>query len=111
MVSTTTAPAHPTSRRQCTPARRRPAALGAIAALTSAPRPRPHGSPRPEVTMPTPAPVSLPTPPSPAGGEGMVLDVLIVGAGQAGLALGQQLAARGEVSYLLVDGGSEIGSS
>lgn len=38
------------------------------------------------------------------------LDVLVIGAGQAGLAMGQQLAGR-PVRYLLVDGAPEIGHS
>src|SRR3954470_10317608 len=37
-------------------------------------------------------------------------DVLVIGAGQAGLALGHHLAARG-ADFLLVDAGPEIGSS
>jgi putative flavoprotein involved in K+ transport len=39
-----------------------------------------------------------------------LLDVLVIGAGQAGLALGHHLAARG-ADFLLVDAGPEIGSS
>ncbi|MGK5114970.1 MULTISPECIES: flavin-containing monooxygenase [unclassified Geodermatophilus] len=39
-----------------------------------------------------------------------LLDVLVVGAGQAGLALGHHLAARG-ADFLLLDAGPEIGSS
>jgi putative flavoprotein involved in K+ transport len=38
------------------------------------------------------------------------LDVLVIGAGQAGLAMAWHLARRG-VRYLLVDGGPEVGSS
>jgi putative flavoprotein involved in K+ transport len=38
------------------------------------------------------------------------LDVLVIGAGQAGLALGHHLAVRG-ADFLVVDGGAEIGSS
>ncbi|MGY1748679.1 flavin-containing monooxygenase [Modestobacter sp. SYSU DS0511] len=49
----------------------------------------------------------MPTPPSTAD---EVLDVLVIGAGQAGLALGHHLAARG-TDFLLVDAGPEIGSS
>src|SRR4051812_49917559 len=40
----------------------------------------------------------------------MTFDVIGIGAGQAGLALGSQLAARG-ANFLLLDAGSEIGSS
>ncbi|WP_169064450.1 FAD-dependent oxidoreductase [Geodermatophilus dictyosporus] len=39
-----------------------------------------------------------------------VLDVLIVGAGQAGLALGHHLASR-NASFLLLDAGPEVGHS
>jgi putative flavoprotein involved in K+ transport len=52
--------------------------------------------------MPTPLPVSA--------GDREVLDVLVVGAGQAGLALGHHLAAR-NADFLLLDAGPEIGSS
>src|SRR3954469_18164503 len=38
------------------------------------------------------------------------LDVLVIGAGQAGLAVGHQLAAR-NVSFLLLDAGPEVGHS
>jgi putative flavoprotein involved in K+ transport len=48
-----------------------------------------------------------PSPPSPADGH-EVLDVLVVGAGQAGLALGHHLARRG-MNFLLLDAGPEIG--
>jgi putative flavoprotein involved in K+ transport len=40
----------------------------------------------------------------------MTFDVIAIGAGQAGLALGAQLAAR-DVNFLLLDAGPEIGSS
>src|SRR3954454_19145103 len=40
----------------------------------------------------------------------MTFDVIGIGAGQAGLALGSQLAARG-ANFLLVDAGAEIGSA
>src|SRR5919202_1523618 len=40
----------------------------------------------------------------------MTFDVIVIGAGQAGLALGSQLAARG-ASFVLLDAGPEIGSS
>jgi putative flavoprotein involved in K+ transport len=52
--------------------------------------------------MPTPLPMSAGVP--------EVLDVLVVGAGQAGLAVGHHLAARG-ADFLLLDAGSEIGST
>jgi putative flavoprotein involved in K+ transport len=52
--------------------------------------------------MPTPLPLSA--------GDRDILDVLVVGAGQAGLALGHYLAARG-ASFVLLDAGSEIGHS
>ncbi len=39
-----------------------------------------------------------------------VLDVLVIGAGQAGLALGHHLAAR-DANFLLLDAGPEIGHS
>jgi putative flavoprotein involved in K+ transport len=48
-----------------------------------------------------------PSLPSPAGGR-EVRDVLVVGAGQAGLALGHHLTRRG-VNCLLLDAGPEIG--
>ncbi|MGY1825907.1 flavin-containing monooxygenase [Blastococcus sp. SYSU DS0541] len=51
-------------------------------------------------------PTSLPCP----AGQRQLLDVLVIGAGQAGLALGHHLAARG-AGFLLVDAGPEIGSS
>ncbi|MCZ2860813.1 flavin-containing monooxygenase [Blastococcus sp. VKM Ac-2987] len=51
-------------------------------------------------------PTSLPCP----AGQRELLDVLVIGAGQAGLALGHHLAARG-ADFLLVDAGPEIGSS
>ncbi|MGY1814967.1 flavin-containing monooxygenase [Blastococcus sp. SYSU D00820] len=52
----------------------------------------------------------MPTPqPSPAG-ERELLDVLVIGAGQAGLALGHHLTHRG-ANFLLVDSGPEIGHS
>ena len=38
------------------------------------------------------------------------LDVVVIGAGQAGLALGHHLARR-DADFLLVDAGREIGSS
>ncbi|MGY1806338.1 flavin-containing monooxygenase [Blastococcus sp. SYSU D00669] len=40
----------------------------------------------------------------------MTSDVIVIGAGQAGLALGHSLAARG-ADFLLLDAGAEIGSS
>src|SRR4051794_34791962 len=40
----------------------------------------------------------------------MTFDVIVIGAGQAGLALGSQLAARG-AHFLLLDAGAEIGSA
>src|SRR3954447_10132420 len=40
----------------------------------------------------------------------MTFDVIVIGAGQAGLALGSQLAAR-DANFLLVDAGAEIGSA
>src|SRR3954462_9851235 len=43
-------------------------------------------------------------------GDHHTLDVLVIGAGQAGLALGHHLAARG-ADFLLLDAGPEIGSS
>ena len=49
-------------------------------------------------------------PTSMSAGDREVLDVLVVGAGQAGLALGHHLAAR-SADFLLVDAGSEIGHS
>ncbi|WP_347059878.1 FAD-dependent oxidoreductase [Blastococcus sp. HT6-30] len=51
-------------------------------------------------------PTSLPCP----AGQRELLDVLVIGAGQAGLALGHHLAARGANS-LLVDAAPEIGHS
>jgi putative flavoprotein involved in K+ transport len=48
--------------------------------------------------------------PIPARTPDPTLDVLVVGAGQAGLALGHHLAARG-ADFLLLDAGPEIGSS
>jgi putative flavoprotein involved in K+ transport len=52
----------------------------------------------------------MPTPlPRPAD-ERVVLDVLVIGAGQAGLALGHHLAAR-QASFLLLDAGPEVGHS
>ncbi|MCW2578925.1 MAG: FAD-dependent pyridine nucleotide-disulfide oxidoreductase [Blastococcus sp.] len=45
-----------------------------------------------------------------SAGDRAVLDVLVVGAGQAGLALGHHLAFRG-VNFLLLEAGSEIGHS
>ncbi|MGR6965814.1 flavin-containing monooxygenase [Geodermatophilus sp. URMC 61] len=50
----------------------------------------------------------MPTP-TPAG-DREPLDVLVIGAGQAGLALGHHLAARG-ADFLLLDAGPEIGHS
>jgi putative flavoprotein involved in K+ transport len=47
--------------------------------------------------------------PSPAG-DREVLDVIVIGAGQAGLALGHHLARRG-ARFLLLDAGPEIGHS
>jgi putative flavoprotein involved in K+ transport len=47
--------------------------------------------------------------PAPAG-DREVLDVIVVGAGQAGLALGHHLARR-DADFLLLDAGPEIGSS
>ncbi|WP_432506509.1 flavin-containing monooxygenase [Kineococcus arenarius] len=47
------------------------------------------------------------SPPSPTGGREL-LDVLIVGAGQAGLALGHHLTGGG-VNFLLLDAGPQIG--
>jgi putative flavoprotein involved in K+ transport len=46
----------------------------------------------------------------PAGDTARPLDVLVIGAGQAGLALGHHLARR-DADFLLVDAGPEIGSS
>ena len=40
----------------------------------------------------------------------MTFDVIAIGAGQAGLALGSQLAARG-ADFVLLDAGAEIGSA
>ncbi|NYJ07054.1 flavin-containing monooxygenase [Petropleomorpha daqingensis] len=40
----------------------------------------------------------------------MTFDVIVIGAGQAGLALGAQLAARG-ADFVILDAGSEIGSA
>ena len=50
------------------------------------------------------------TPSLPRSTADEVLDVLVVGAGQAGLALGHHLAGRG-ADFLLVDAAPEIGSS
>ncbi|SDC06353.1 putative flavoprotein involved in K+ transport [Geodermatophilus telluris] len=47
---------------------------------------------------------------TPAPADREPLDVLVVGAGQAGLALGHHLARRG-ADFLLVDGAPEIGAS
>jgi putative flavoprotein involved in K+ transport len=52
----------------------------------------------------------MPTPLPPAAESGEPLDVLVIGAGQAGLALGHHLATR-DADFLLVDAGPEIGSS
>jgi putative flavoprotein involved in K+ transport len=46
----------------------------------------------------------------PTGSTSQPLDVLVIGAGQAGLALGHHLARR-DADFLLVDAGPEIGSS
>ncbi|MGY1664893.1 flavin-containing monooxygenase [Geodermatophilus sp. SYSU D00696] len=48
--------------------------------------------------------------PIPARTADPTLDVLVIGAGQAGLALGHRLATRG-ADFLLLDAGPEIGSS
>ncbi len=48
--------------------------------------------------------------PIPARTPDPTLDVLVIGAGQAGLALGHHLAVRG-ADFLLVDAGPEVGSS
>lgn len=45
-----------------------------------------------------------------AGGEGITTDVLVIGAGQAGLATAYALKAAG-VNFLIVDGSPEIGDS
>jgi putative flavoprotein involved in K+ transport len=50
----------------------------------------------------------MPLPPTPDSRD--TLDVLVIGAGQAGLALGHHLARRG-ADFLLVDAGPEIGHS
>ena len=52
----------------------------------------------------------MPAPLPPPPGDRAPLDVLVIGAGQAGLALGHHLARRG-VDVLLVDAGPEIGHS
>jgi putative flavoprotein involved in K+ transport len=52
----------------------------------------------------------MPAPLLPSAGDRDVLDVLVVGAGQAGLALGHHLARRG-ARFLLLDASPEIGSS
>ena len=44
-----------------------------------------------------------------AEGSGSRLDVLVIGGGQAGLAMGRHLAHRG-LRFLIVDAGAEIGS-
>jgi putative flavoprotein involved in K+ transport len=49
-------------------------------------------------------------PTTPPIDRGELLDVLVIGAGQAGLALGHHLVRRG-ADFLLVDAGPEIGSS
>src|SRR4051795_8036618 len=46
----------------------------------------------------------------PTTGNHDALDVLVIGAGQAGLALGDHLARR-DADFLLLDAGPEIGSS
>ncbi|MBM7808248.1 putative flavoprotein involved in K+ transport [Geodermatophilus bullaregiensis] len=51
----------------------------------------------------------MPTPTTSPGGR-EPLDVLVVGAGQAGLALGHHLARR-DADFLLLDAGPEVGSS
>ena len=52
----------------------------------------------------------MPTHPSvpPPAGDRELLDVLVIGAGQAGLALGHHLSRRG-ARFLLLDAGPEIG--
>lgn len=43
--------------------------------------------------------------------EGVTVDVLVVGAGQAGLGTGHHLARRTSLSYLIVDGADQLGES
>src|SRR5437764_14911617 len=50
------------------------------------------------------------TPAAPSAGDHAPLDVLVIGAGQAGLALGYHLQRR-RARFLLVDAGPEIGHS
>jgi len=58
--------------------------------------------------MPAPAPtIALSTAPP---GEQEPLDVIVIGAGQAALALGYHLAGRG-VNFVILDAGPEIGHS
>jgi putative flavoprotein involved in K+ transport len=58
--------------------------------------------------MDTTAPASAPS--TPAGARSAPLDVLVIGAGQAGLAIAWHLARRG-VRYLVVDAAPEVGHS
>jgi putative flavoprotein involved in K+ transport len=48
--------------------------------------------------------------PTPVPAAGQLLDMLVIGAGQAGLALGHHLARR-DASFLLLDAGPEVGHS
>ncbi len=60
--------------------------------------------------MPTPPPPASPAPPAARPADRGVHEVLVVGAGQAGLALGHHLADRG-ADFLLLDAAPEVGHS
>lgn len=61
------------------------------------------------VTVTAPIGNPIPSGTTSAAGDG-ILDVIVIGAGQAGLAVGHQLAARG-ASFLLLEAAPEIGNS